>query len=125
MKVGKELRITRSQDFGAVYKKGSRLRNNILLMIAYPNALGHPRLGVSVSKKHGGAVRRNRLKRLIRESFRLSVADWPVGLDLIVMPQRDARIVGLTDVLDPMRSLLEKAGRKFEHSHEIIHDHPD
>jgi ribonuclease P protein component len=48
------------------------------------------RLGVSVSKDHGGAVRRNKLKRLLREAFRLERERLPRGLDVVLIPrQRD------------------------------------
>ena len=52
------------------------------------NGLDHARLGISVSrKKVKTAVARNRLKRLIREAFRLSKAELPAGLDLVVVPR--------------------------------------
>lgn len=62
-------------------------------MVVYgcENAFPYPRLGLSVSRKVGKAVVRNRWKRLIREAFRLSRSQLPAGVDLIVIPRREAK----------------------------------
>jgi len=52
------------------------------------NGLPHLRLGLSVSRKYGGAVQRNRLRRLYREAFRLTRHEMPVGLDLVLIPRK-------------------------------------
>ncbi len=56
-----------------------------LTVYGLPNGLGYPRLGMSVGRKVGNAVRRNRIRRLIRESFRLMQHDLPEGYDLVVV----------------------------------------
>jgi ribonuclease P protein component len=70
-------RLRHAREFQAVY--GSRLRKNKgpLVLFARPNELDHPRLGLSVGKAAGPATVRNRIKRLIRESFRLLQHDLP------------------------------------------------
>ena len=66
----------------------------IMTIYGFENGLDHPRLGISVSrKKVKTAAARNRLKRLIREAFRLSKAELPAGLDLIVVPRHPAPAV--------------------------------
>ena len=78
-------RLRLPSEFAAVYGAKTRESRGPLTVYALPNELGHPRLGMSVSRKVGIAVRRNRIRRLIRESFRLLQHDLPRGYDLVVV----------------------------------------
>ncbi len=84
----------RIKEPGAFRRAFDRRRwesDGIMTIYGFENGLKHARLGLSVSrKKVKTAVARNRLKRLIREAFRLSRAELPVGLDLIVVPRHPA-----------------------------------
>lgn len=63
-----DYRLKKEKDFNLVFKKGKRLYSDSLTVIYFPsNAI---KAGFAVSKKHGGSVKRNRIKRLLRESFR-------------------------------------------------------
>jgi ribonuclease P protein component len=77
------LRLPR--EFEAVYAARVRESRGPLTAYALPNDLGHPRLGLSVSRKVGTAVRRNRIRRLLREAFRLMQHDLPRGYDLVLV----------------------------------------
>lgn len=103
-------RIRKSGEFRRIYESGQRAGDRHLLVIAAPGDLDHSRMGLSVSKKHGTAVRRARLKRLLREAFRLSQHDLPVGLDLVLIPRQDSG-AGLEEY---RRSLVKLAGRLAE-----------
>jgi ribonuclease P protein component len=83
-------RIRQSVDFTRAYAEKLRAGDRFLLVFAARNGMDHPRLGLSVSKKHGNAVRRSRIKRLLREAFRLSQFDLPSGFDLILIPRMDS-----------------------------------
>jgi ribonuclease P protein component len=79
--------LRRPADFRRVYERRRSASDSWLLVYACENGLGYSRLGLSVSRKMGPAVHRNRLRRLYREAFRLSRAEIPVGLDLILIPR--------------------------------------
>ena len=100
-------RITSSQDFERIYAQRQRAGDEHLLVFAAANGRNFSRLGLSVSKKHGNAVARSRLKRLLREAFRLTQHELPPGLDLVLIPRQDSG--GKRD--DYRRSLVRLASR--------------
>ena len=81
-------RLRTQQDFRRVYQRGRRASGQWLTVVGLPMAGTDVRVGLSVSKDHGGAVRRNKLKRLLREAFRLERENLPKGLDLVLIPRR-------------------------------------
>ena len=85
-----QYRIKRGADFRRAYDRRRPASDDSLLIYACENGLGYARLGLSVSRKVGGAVVRNRWKRLLREAFRLRREELPVGLDLVVIPRASA-----------------------------------
>ncbi|MCX5659517.1 MAG: ribonuclease P protein component [Planctomycetota bacterium] len=82
---GRELKLGGSREFEAVFDARVKKNHGPLTLFAIPNDLGHLRLGLSVSRRVGNAVMRNRIKRLIREAFRLCQHDWPTGYDVVVV----------------------------------------
>jgi ribonuclease P protein component len=83
-------RLTRATDYGRVFRQPYRLSDALFTLLARPNGLGYARLGLAISKKNiKAAVARNRIKRLIRESFRQHRALLP-DVDIIVMAKRGA-----------------------------------
>jgi ribonuclease P protein component len=77
-------RVSHKRDFEAAYRQGVRRVHGALAVYARPNGLPESRLGLSVGKRVGNAVRRGRVKRMIREAFRLIRAEMPAGYDLVV-----------------------------------------
>src|SRR6516225_8125596 len=80
--------LRRPADFQRVYHRRRSASDGWLIVYACENGLPHLRLGLSVSRKVGPAVRRNRLRRLYREAFRLTRPELPAGLDLVLIPRR-------------------------------------
>jgi ribonuclease P protein component len=105
-------RITRGADFQRAYQRRITAGDDRLLVFVFPNGLTHPRLGVSVSRKVGGAVVRNRWKRCIREAFRLSREQLPWGVDLVVIPRPDA-VPGTKELQESLVKLARRAAKRI------------
>ena len=84
-------RVVRQYEFDRVHQGDTFAADNTLVIKAVENGLNRIRLGLSIGKKVGNAVCRNRWKRLIRESFRKQKADLPDGLDIVVRPRKGAK----------------------------------
>jgi ribonuclease P protein component len=108
-------RLSRSAEFERVYRQGRSTANRHLVLYAFPNSSAErPRLGLSVSRKVGGAVERNRVKRLLREAFARAEAGLRPGQDLVVVARPQAGELaereGLAGVDASLTELIAKAG---------------
>ncbi|HTU24422.1 MAG TPA: ribonuclease P protein component [Pirellulales bacterium] len=106
-------RVKHPRDFRRAYDRRASVSDSLLVVYAAPNGLEHPRLGLSVSRKVGGAVVRNRWKRCLREAFRLNRARLPDGIDLIVIP-RAATVPPPGELQASLARLAQRAARKSE-----------
>jgi ribonuclease P protein component len=104
--------LRRPADFRRVYERRRSASDAWLIVYACENGLPHLRLGLSVSRKVGGAVQRNRLRRLYREAFRLTKHDMPVGLDLVVIP-RKAEEPAFEELKRSLPRLVQQVARKL------------
>jgi ribonuclease P protein component len=114
---GKRRRLSRSAEFDRVFREGRSHASRYLVLHAFPRPDAddeEPRLGVSVGRKVGGAVERNRVKRLLREAFWASSDALPTGHDFVLVARPDAgelaRDRGEPGIEDALRELLDKAG---------------
>jgi ribonuclease P protein component len=108
-------RLSRSAEFERVYRHGRSTANRHLVLYSFPNAENNrPRLGLSVSRKVGGAVERNLVKRLLRESFADAEPGMNPGHDVVVVARPDvselAEREGLAGVDAALQELIGRAG---------------
>jgi ribonuclease P protein component len=106
-------RLKTPAEFRAVYDRKRSVSDALLVIYAKENELGRTRIGLSVSKKIGNAVARNRCKRLFRESFRLSQHDLPNGIDFIMIPRNVPREPTVAELRESLVTLLRDAARKL------------
>lgn len=106
-----EYRLRKTEEFQRVFAARQSAADDRMIVYVLENALPLPRLGLSVSRKVGNAVARNRWKRLLREAFRLNVARLPVGYDLVIVP-RPAFTPALEPLVESLVALSTRAVRR-------------
>ena len=80
-----DYRLKKEKDFNLVFNKGKRLFSSELTVVFYPSK--NLKAGFAVSKKHGGSVKRNRIKRLLRESFRSFIPNFGQNFFFVFIPK--------------------------------------
>lgn len=105
-------RIRTTGDFERAYNSGLRAGDAHLLIFASVNGTQRTRVGLSVSRKHGGAVQRNRKKRLLREAFRHCAGRLPAGLDLVLVPRQRPDSC-LHDFCNSLPALVRRLARRI------------
>ncbi|MEA2348680.1 MAG: ribonuclease protein component [Thermoleophilaceae bacterium] len=108
-------RLSRSGEFDRVFRQGNSHATRYLVVYSFPReGSAEPRLGISVGRKIGGAVERNRVKRLLRESFWKFAENLPDGHDFVIVARPDvgelARDRGEAGVQEALGEVLEGAG---------------
>jgi ribonuclease P protein component len=107
-------RLSRSAEFERVYRQGRSKGNRFLVLYAFPRAEDEPsrapddgpRLGLSVSKRVGGAVDRNRVKRVLREAFWEEAERLPTSSDYVVVARPDAKGLAEREGMGGIRTAL-------------------
>jgi ribonuclease P protein component len=107
-----QLRLRRKSDFDAAYARGRRMGDGFFAVTATLNDLGTPRLGLAVGVRvAGGSVGRNRIRRAIRESFRLHQHELPC-VDLVVSARPKARVAPGRELQASLAALWKKVAEQ-------------
>lgn len=108
-------RLRKSTEFKKVFNRGRKIITPTLIFHALPTDCEASRLGLAVSRRVGKAVVRNRVRRRIREAFRLQHDDLPGSYDLVVYPRRGVLERNFDDYLDSYK-ILARVLRKSQRS---------
>ena len=102
-----DYRLKKEKDFNLVFNKGKRLYSQCLTVIYFPSS--SVKAGFAVSKKHGGSVKRNRIKRLLRESFRSFLPNFGQNFFFVFIPKVNEDY-SLDKFKESMGNLFKKGG---------------
>jgi len=124
LRFGRSSRLRRRRDFDRVFGLRCSVADERIVVYAAPNGLNATRLGMSVSRKIGNAVKRNRIKRLIREAFRRARPELPGAIDIVVVarpndePRFDDYRLSLKRLVTNVADKLERRGLRTPPKHE-------
>ena len=112
-----------------MYRQGRSVANRHLVLYSFPNAsIDRPRLGLSVSRKVGGAVERNHVKRLLREAFERVEPQLEGGHDVVVVARPEARALaeqeGLAGIDGALEELIARAGLRTQQADGLLASSP-
>ena len=110
-------RLTTGAEYRRVFSRGTRVDSALFLLVAAENRNGHHRLGLAAGRRVGGAVQRNRARRLLRESFRKNKHEGTGTLDLVLVAKQEILGRSQGEVEREYRNCLRKlaaraAGRR-------------
>ncbi|MGE5612784.1 MAG: ribonuclease P protein component [Bacillota bacterium] len=105
----KTVSLKKNYEFVRIYKKGKFFAGRYLVIYVLNNRLGINRLGITVNKKAGKSVRRNRIKRLIRESYRLYEDFILESYDIVFFARETELEYTYKEITKEMKYLLKKA----------------
>ena len=117
----RRFRLTRSIDFKRVRNQGKSYAHPLVVLVKLPSTEVLPRVGFSTSRSLGGAVQRNRAKRLLRESMRTFIPSLSAGWDLVLIARNPLLTATFQDVWSALDGLLQRAGLTVPGDEHSIH----
>ena len=108
--MNKEEKIKKNSHFRFIYGRGKSFSNEYLVLYIFKNGKNLNRVGISVSKKVGNSVVRNRVKRLIRENYRLNKDMFKKGFDFIFVARVRSAKANYYDIKKSVIYLMKKGG---------------
>lgn len=109
--IARDMRLRRKSDFETARSRGKSWNTRLAVIVVHPNELGHNRYGFATGKKIGGAVQRNRAKRLFREAVRHEDPNLAPGHDIIFIARNAFHPdTHLDEVTSAVQNLTRRAG---------------
>lgn len=105
-------RIRKRSEYDIVFEGGSKISGKFLLAFVQASPEGS-RVGLVVSRKWGNAVRRNRIKRLMREAFRLSADSFRVPVEIVLLPRHMPKAVKMNDIRCDLVDICDRFATLF------------
>lgn len=102
--------LTKNKEFQRVYSRGKYAASTLLVIYVHHNNLPITRLGITTSKKVGNSVKRNRMRRLIKENTRLLYSRLDKGLDLVIVARKTEKTVNFDIIGKEIRYLFHRLG---------------
>ncbi len=119
-------RLRKRRDFERLYREGQAYVHPLVVLRVAPNEIGHPRVGITVSRAVGKAVRRNKVKRRLREIMRLRLDRLDPGYDYWLIARPRSATASYWTLDDAVTSLLQRAGLLHDSSTQGDgHDQPE
>jgi ribonuclease P protein component len=102
--------LNKNHEFRRLYNKGKSTGSQFVVVYCLKNGSTHNRLGITVSKKVGGAVQRNRVRRRLRESYRINETQFSGGYDIVIVSKFKSRFSEYNELESSVLSLFKKLG---------------
>ncbi len=109
-------KLKQNSDFRRIYGRGEVFVDPAFVAYAFKNRTNNIRLGITVSKKIGGAVQRNRAKRLLTAAFSQASCKIPVGFDFVLVARSRILKTKSTDIAASLTKRLNEAGITYDHA---------
>ncbi len=106
----RQYRLRDKRRFQQVRRQGRSYKHRLIVLVLLPNKLSHSRFGFTASKRIGNAVKRNRVRRLMREAVRLQWEDIAPGWDVVCIARRPIADATFQEVQAACQQLLSQAG---------------
>ena len=103
-------RLASNEEYRLVRREGSRYVDDLLVLYVRANGLQSTRVGISVARRVGGAVKRNRIRRRVQEAYRGLARALPPGVDIMVVPRAGAAEAPFRVLEASLRGLFAQAG---------------
>lgn len=100
--------LTAPEDFRQAYREGTRIANDRIIVHARTRAAGPARIGIAVRRQLGGAVRRNRMKRRLREASARAYRALPGGVDVVIVPRISAAEASFEELVAALTELFDR-----------------